>query len=134
PHCVVNLTRIARRPNGASPSATNFYRCITFEIPITCTFRRTKYDLVLWLSRDFGPAFALSAFEQVEYESTGRRMESLLESIRMEARFVRVLVALILPALMGAGYRTNNFVVTAPTPEVAKQVGDAAEVYRKQLA
>jgi hypothetical protein len=61
----------------------------------------------------------------------------------MEARLARVLFALLLaPALMGAGYSTNrapdyqtrNFVVYAPTREVAKQVGNAAEVYRKQLA
>jgi len=35
---------------------------------------------------------------------------------------------------MGAGYRTNNFAVTAPTPEIAKKVGLAAEHYRKELA
>lgn len=52
----------------------------------------------------------------------------------MEARLSRLLVLLLAPALMGASYRTQNFVVTAPTPEIAKQVGDAAEHYRKQLA
>jgi len=55
----------------------------------------------------------------------------------MEARRVNVLVALLLtPALMGATYpsKGRNFVVTAPTPEIAKQVGEAAEVYRKELA
>src|SRR5262245_24157718 len=55
----------------------------------------------------------------------------------MEACRVRVLFALLLaPALMGATYpsKGRNFVVTAPTPEIAKQVGEAAEVYRKELA
>jgi hypothetical protein len=55
----------------------------------------------------------------------------------MEARRVRVLVALLLaPALMGATYQSKgrNFVVTAPTPEIAKQVGETAEIYRKELA
>jgi hypothetical protein len=33
-----------------------------------------------------------------------------------------------------AGYRTTNFTVTAPTPKLAKEIGDAAEVWRKQLA
>jgi hypothetical protein len=46
----------------------------------------------------------------------------------------KLLLLLLAPALMGAGYRTNNFVVTAPTPEIAKQVGVAAEHYRKELA
>ena len=58
----------------------------------------------------------------------------------MEARPIKVLIILVLPALLGAGYRadnpyrTDNFSVTAPTPEIAKQVGQAAEHYRKQLA
>jgi hypothetical protein len=63
----------------------------------------------------------------------------------MEARFTRALpaVALLallaqlfveLPAAEAAGYKTTNFVVTAPTPELARQIGDAAESYRRQLA
>src|SRR5260221_5373165 len=53
---------------------------------------------------------------------------------RMGARLARVCLVFLAPALMGAGFRTPNFSVTAPTPEIAKQVGNAAEVYRKQLA
>ena len=55
----------------------------------------------------------------------------------MEARRARVLFALLLaPALMGATYQSKgrNFTVTAPTPEIARQVGETAEIYRKQLA
>jgi len=33
-----------------------------------------------------------------------------------------------------AGYRTKNFTVSAPTPALAKEIGDAAERYRHQLA
>src|SRR5437763_13268480 len=33
-----------------------------------------------------------------------------------------------------AGYKTTNFVVSAPSPELAKEIGDQAEVYRHQLA
>jgi hypothetical protein len=33
-----------------------------------------------------------------------------------------------------ANYQTTNFVVTAPTAEFAAQVGEAAEVYRRELA
>ncbi len=36
--------------------------------------------------------------------------------------------------LAGATYRTPNFVVTAPTAQVAQRVGQAAEHYRRQLA
>lgn len=63
----------------------------------------------------------------------------------MEARFCRVIPAMTL--LVGlcsslsisisadaAGYRTTNFVVTAPSPALAKEIGDAAEVCRKELA
>lgn len=35
---------------------------------------------------------------------------------------------------MGAQYRTPNFIVSAQDPQVAKQVGDLAEVYRKEKA
>lgn len=34
----------------------------------------------------------------------------------------------------GANFRTENFVVTAPTQEFAQQVGEAAEHYRRELA
>lgn len=47
----------------------------------------------------------------------------------------QVLLALIaMFACMGASYPTANFVVHAPTPEIAKQVGDWAEYYRRQKA
>lgn len=35
---------------------------------------------------------------------------------------------------LGATYPTRNFVVTAPTPELAREIGDAAEAYRRDLA
>ncbi len=35
---------------------------------------------------------------------------------------------------MGASVRTENFIVNAPSPQVAKQVGEAAEKYRHDLA
>lgn len=63
----------------------------------------------------------------------------------MEARFARVVPASALlfclflsplcsVAHAAAGYKTTNFVVNAPTPQLAKEIGDQAEVYRKQLA
>lgn len=51
----------------------------------------------------------------------------------MDALF-RSLLVLGAVASLGAGYRTPNFIVTAPTADFAKQVGDAAEDYRKELA
>jgi hypothetical protein len=33
-----------------------------------------------------------------------------------------------------AGYRTANFTVSAPTPQLAKEIGDTAEKWRKELA
>ncbi|NOZ39355.1 MAG: hypothetical protein GXP24_03910 [Planctomycetes bacterium] len=43
---------------------------------------------------------------------------------------------LVLPSSLAvaAGYRTANFTVDAPTPRLAKEIGDAAEQYRTQLA
>ncbi len=57
----------------------------------------------------------------------------------MEARLFRaVFLTALLPALLfaslGAGYRTTNFIVDAPTPEFAEQIGKAAERYRHDLA
>ena len=51
----------------------------------------------------------------------------------MDAIFRSLLIVGALSSL-GAGYRTPNFVVTAPTAQFAKQVGDAAEIYRNELA
>lgn len=48
--------------------------------------------------------------------------------------FLSVLFVLPAPFARGATYKTRNFTVTAESPEVAKQVGDAAEVYRRELA
>lgn len=58
----------------------------------------------------------------------------------MEARFKRAaLLAAILTiglvsATPAANYRTQHFVVTAATPEIARTVGEQAEVYRHDLA
>ena len=52
----------------------------------------------------------------------------------MEARVAQVLVLVICPGLLGATYPTENFVVNAPTQEIATQVGRTAEHFRKQLA
>jgi len=52
----------------------------------------------------------------------------------MEARLASVLALVLSPALMGAAYQTENFVINAPTAEIAQQVGQAAEVYRRELA
>jgi hypothetical protein len=45
-----------------------------------------------------------------------------------------VLVAIAVFTSMGAQYRTTNFMVYAPTPQIAQQVGQYAEHYRKQKA
>lgn len=48
---------------------------------------------------------------------------------------VAILILVALPlASCFAQYRTQNFVVTAPQPALAKQVGDLAEKYRSELA
>ena len=64
----------------------------------------------------------------------------------MEARFARAIPAVALliglttysvcstNAYAAAGYRTTNFVVSAPTPQLAKEIGDTAEECRKRLA
>ncbi|TMQ31062.1 MAG: hypothetical protein E6K70_23300 [Planctomycetota bacterium] len=52
----------------------------------------------------------------------------------MSLRAPLVLVlASIIPS-MGAAFRTTNFVVEAPTAQIAEQVGQWAEYYRKEKA
>jgi hypothetical protein len=50
----------------------------------------------------------------------------------MRRHLVFVLLAVL--GSMGASYPTTNFQVEAPTPQIAQQVGQAAEVYRRQKA
>lgn len=53
----------------------------------------------------------------------------------MDASILRFsLVTLSLFISTGAGFQTPNFTVTAPTAEIAQKVGEAAEVYRRDLA
>ncbi|MCA9102071.1 MAG: hypothetical protein KDA63_13000 [Planctomycetales bacterium] len=52
----------------------------------------------------------------------------------MEARIACLVLAVLSTTSMAASYRTPNFVVSAPTAEFAKQVGDAAESCRHDLA
>lgn len=52
----------------------------------------------------------------------------------MEAHLVRLAILAAAISSMGAGYRTQNFVVEAPTPDMAQQIGKAAEKYRRDLA
>jgi hypothetical protein len=52
----------------------------------------------------------------------------------MGARWIRILIVLLVPLFMGATQRTPNFVVQAPTVEIARAVATAAEQYRIALA
>lgn len=52
----------------------------------------------------------------------------------MIARIAQCTLAVAIFCSLGANYRTQNFVVIAATPQLAKDLGDAAENYRRQLA
>ncbi len=52
----------------------------------------------------------------------------------MEARLARCAVLVAALSSLGASYRTTNFIVEAPTPQLAEQIGQAAENYRRDLA
>lgn len=53
----------------------------------------------------------------------------------MDARILRTSLILIsLLGSTGANFQTRNFTVTAPTAQIAKTVGVAAETYRRDLA
>jgi hypothetical protein len=62
-------------------------------------------------------------------------IEHLLEAVNMALRRWSVIVlAASVFASMGAQYRTQNFIVNAPNNEIAQQVGQWAEHYRKAKA
>ena len=52
----------------------------------------------------------------------------------MDARGARWLCVWAALAGLGASFRTANFQVVAPTPQLAQQVAESAERYRRQLA
>ncbi len=52
----------------------------------------------------------------------------------MEARILRVCCAALAMLSLGASYRTPNFIVDAPTVELAHEIGQHAERFRKDLA
>ena len=45
-----------------------------------------------------------------------------------------LVLCLVALASMGAQYRTTNFVINAPTPQIAQQMGQYAEHYRREKA
>lgn len=52
----------------------------------------------------------------------------------MRTRLPHAVVLLLLGFQLGANYQTRNFVVTAPTPQLAREIAIAAEKYRRTLA
>jgi hypothetical protein len=52
----------------------------------------------------------------------------------MDARARCLLLLLALCPALGASYRTQNFIVTAPTPQLAVEIAQAAERFRRELA
>jgi hypothetical protein len=57
-----------------------------------------------------------------------------METPGMARRLLIPLVLLGALASLGASYRTPNFIIDAPTEQVAREVGQYAEVYRKEKA
>jgi len=52
----------------------------------------------------------------------------------MEAHLFRAAVIAAAFLSLGANYRTRNFVVSATSSELAREIAEAAENYRKTLA
>jgi hypothetical protein len=52
----------------------------------------------------------------------------------MDARARCLVFLLALWPALGASYRTQNFIVTAPTPQLAAEIAQAAESFRRDLA
>ena len=52
----------------------------------------------------------------------------------MEARLICLALISAAACSLGASHRTQNFVSTAPTQQLAVEIGEAAEKYRRDLA
>jgi len=52
----------------------------------------------------------------------------------MDALVIRCAILAAAVGSMGASYRTANFMVSAPTAQMAEQIGQSAEKYRRDLA
>lgn len=52
----------------------------------------------------------------------------------MEAHFFSAALIAVSALSLGANYRTQNFIITAATPELAREIGDSGEAYRRTLA
>jgi hypothetical protein len=52
----------------------------------------------------------------------------------MDARLLRLAMLALSLSSLGASYRTRNFVVSAPSQDLAEEIGKAAEKYRRELA
>ncbi|MBC8870603.1 MAG: hypothetical protein H8E44_14365 [Planctomycetes bacterium] len=52
----------------------------------------------------------------------------------MEARILSATMIVASTLSLGASYRTQNFIVTAHTSHLAREIGDSAETYRQDLA
>src|SRR5690349_5571694 len=59
---------------------------------------------------------------------------SFLEAVGMALRRPLLVVSLGAFLSMGASFRTANFVANAPTPQIAQQIGETAEHFRKEKA
>src|SRR5258708_28904844 len=95
------------------------------------------------LSRKDAAHFRHGSTFAVELERTNRFEKPLLIAVRsgtnrggigMAARLSFALVLLGSLLSMGASYSTPNFVVEAPTQQIAEQVGQYAEQYRREKA
>ncbi|MEC9097052.1 MAG: hypothetical protein VX776_10490 [Planctomycetota bacterium] len=52
----------------------------------------------------------------------------------MDARKAAIVLAILACSVTGASFRTQNFIVTATSPSLAREVAVSAERYRKELA
>ena len=58
-----------------------------------------------------------------------------MEARRSRAAWIAAVAVVLLARDSWAGsYRTQNFIVTAPTAHLAREIGDAAEAYRERLS
>ena len=82
-----------------------------------------------------GSPFALDLFQTSSRPAiAGGGRVTYQESRSMDARILRIALCLAITISMGASYRTPNFIVTASSGSLAREIGEAAEEYRAQLA
>lgn len=96
---------------------------------------KSNRTLPVWIPAAKKPAFATRGCASGLIEIAGGYYRRLQATARPLSLLVLLAAVLLIPASSDAGsFRTRNFIIDAPSGELARTVGEAAERFRDELA